>query len=142
MGVKKVNTTEVEALIDADPIDSAIYEAESSRNPKAKNPNSTAAGGFQLISATAKSLGVKDPLDLEQNYKGYLKLRDENSKQFGNGPFEVYGAHYFGAPLFKRYLNGDRMTESERQLVDNFETKALPRFAKIYNRIIGNKAQA
>lgn len=140
-GKKNVNVQQVEALIDEDPIDAAIYETESNRDPKAKNKNSTAAGGFQLVKAMQKSLGVKDPYDLEQNYKGYRKLRAENERTFGSGPFDVYAAHYFGAPMFKRYLAGDRFTPEEQLLVDNFEKKALPRFSKIYDRIIQQRGE-
>lgn len=134
-GMREQDIAAIEELIDADPIDSAIYETESDRNPLAKNPNSSASGGFQLINQTAKSLGVDDPFDLEQNYRGYRKLREEHARLFGNDPAAIYGAHFMGSPLFRKYLNGAELTRSEQAIVKDFETKAFPRFKRIYERI-------
>lgn len=125
---------EVEALIDADPIDSTIYEFESSRNPLAKNPDSTASGAFQLLSKTAKALGVSDVFDIEQNYNGYKKLRAENEKRFGGDPTLVYAAHYLGAPTLDKLLKtGLRdLNADQRAQVKYLNETLLPRFMEIY----------
>jgi hypothetical protein len=133
----KVNVKDVEALIDQDPIDAAIYETESNRNPAAKNPKSSAAGGFQLISSTAKSLGVKDPYSLEQSYAGYRRLREETESQFGADPDIIYAGHYLGGPLLRKYLNGGELSRRDKGIIEGFEKVALPRFKRIYAKIIG-----
>lgn len=141
-GMKKTPVAAIEAQIDQDPIDAAIYEVESGRNPKAKNPNSSAAGGFQLIKATAKALGVKDPYDLAQNYEGYKKLRAENERALGSDPSTIYAGHFLGMPLAKKWLSGAKLTAEEAGLVRELETKALPRFERIYSRIVSDQGVA
>ena len=130
------NVSAVEAEIDADPIDSAIYEMESSRNPSAKNPNSTAAGGFQLIESMQKALGVKDPYDLRQNYDGYKVLRAQHEAEFGSDPETLYAAHYLGATTLRKWLRGGSLNSQQERHVRDFKKTALPRFKSIYNRII------
>ena len=126
----------IEAKIDADPVDKAIYETESGRNPGAKNPVSTASGAFQLLKKTAANLGVKDVFDIEQNYNGYLKLKEENMQRFGADPDLIYAAHYMGAPLLSKVLKGSPLTDSEKEIAASFYNKALPRFRKIYQASI------
>lgn len=130
----KVDVKEVEKLIDSDPFDAAVYEIESSRNPKAKNPTSSAAGGFQLIKSMQKSLGVNDPYDLEQNYKGFQKLKAEHAAKFGNDPERLYMAHYLGAPVLSKYLKGGNLTDEEEAQIEHLQTKVLPRFREVYSK--------
>ncbi len=127
----------VEAQIDADPVDSAIYEIESGRNPLAKNPVSTASGAFQLLKGTAKALGVSDAFDIEQNYAGYKKLRAENEARFGSDPELLYAAHYLGAPVLAKFLAGKTLTDSEQAQVTYLEDKVLPKFRKVYALKLG-----
>jgi len=130
----------VENLIDSDPIDSTIYEIESSRNPNAKNPDSSASGGFQLLKKTASNLGVKDVFDLADNYKGYLKLKEENQNVLSNLGYNpndaeaLYSLHYLGAPVFKKLALGKSLNDTEQSQVDYLETKVLPKFRKIYTQ--------
>ena len=132
----------VEKLIDQDPVDAAIYQLESGRNPFAKNSTSTASGAFQLIKKTASKLGVKDVFDIADNYKGYLKLKAENQKvleNLGMDPNDgeaLYSLHYLGAPVFKKLINGDDLSEKEQSQVDYLKSKVLPKFNKIYNNLI------
>lgn len=143
-GKKKMNNSEidpikaVEAQIDSDPIDSAIYQAESNRDPKAKNKVSSASGGFQLTSKTAKDLGVKDVFDLAQNYDGYKKLRAENQARFGSDPAMLYSAHYLGATVLAKVLEKKPLTKDEQAQVEYLKNKALPDFMKIYQSKIGS----
>lgn len=134
-GMTKTDVSTIEAEIDSDPLDAAIYEVESNRDPSAKNPKSSAAGGFQLIRSMQKSLGVEDPYDLAQNFAGYKKLKEENMARFGDDPRTLYAAHYLGAPLLSKYLSGKKLSAREQKLVAGLENKALPRFDRIYARI-------
>lgn len=135
---EEMSVREIEAQIDSDPLDSAIYEAESSRNPKAKNPKSSAGGGFQLISSTAKNLGVKDRFNLAENYAGYKKLRADTEKKFGtDDPRIVYGVHFLGEPLLRKVLNEEALSKQEQAIVEEFRTKAMPRVLAIYERKLG-----
>lgn len=127
-GVKKI-----ENIIDQDPFDAAVYEMESSRDPGAKNPESSASGGFQLLKGTAKNLGVKDVFDLKDNYGGFLKLKQENIDRFKtNDPGLLYAAHYLGAPVLEKYIKGKPLSSDEQAQVTALEKIFLPRFMKIY----------
>ena len=134
----------IESQIDSDPIDAAIYEIESGRNPLAKNPTSSASGAFQLINKTAKKLGVEDPFDIAQNYKGYLKLKEEHQgvlRKLGideNDPEALYSLHYLGSPTFKKLMKGNPLTETEAGHVRYLESKVLPRFRKVYQSKLTN----
>ena len=112
---------------------------ESGRNWKAKNPTSPASGGFQLIKSTAKALGVKDPFDPEQNYEGYLKLRQEYSR-LARKPEDFYAVHYLGAPTFRKWKNGNALTEQQQEQVDYLENKLIPKFKRIYAQKLKNKS--
>lgn len=125
----------VEQAIDADPYYSALYEAESSRNPSAKNKTSSAAGGFQLIKATAKALGVEDPLDLSQSFAGVKKLTEQHAERFGEDPVKLYAAHYMGAGLLQKVLDKKDLSDKEQEIVDSFFDSALPRFRRIYEKV-------
>jgi hypothetical protein len=127
---------QVEQEIDADPYFSALYEAESGRNPSAKNPESSASGGFQFIKSTAKALGVSDPLDLGQSFKGVKKLTDEHREKFGNDPVKLYAAHYLGSTVLNKWLDNKPLSEEQAAQIRFFKSKALPRFLKIYERIV------
>lgn len=123
---------EVEAKIDADPFDSTVYEFESGRNPDAKNPQSTASGAFQLLKSTAKALGVTDPFDIEQNYAGFQRLKAENMARFGDDPKLLYAAHYLGAPLLAKVLEGKSITAEQQKQVQYLRETLLPRFMALY----------
>lgn len=130
----------VEQLIDSDPIDATIYEIESARNPKAKNPESSASGGFQLLKKTASTLGVKDVFDLADNYKGYLKLKEENQNVLSNlgldpqDPEALYSLHYLGSPVFRKVALKKPLTETEQSQVNYLKKTVLPRFRKLYTQ--------
>lgn len=135
---KRIKT--VENLIDSDPIDATIYQIESNRNPKAKNPDSSASGGFQLLKKTAANLGVKDVFDLADNYKGYLKLKEENQNVLSNlgldpqDPEALYSLHYLGSPVFRKVALKKPLTETEQEQVAYLKKTVLPRFRKIYTQ--------
>ena len=125
----------VEQEIDADPYYSALYEAESGRNPNAKNPNSSAAGGFQFIKATAKSMGLDDPYDLRASFDAVQRFTDDHRARFGDDPATLYAAHYMGATLLSKLNAGKQLTENEQKIVESFERQALPRFMRILEKV-------
>lgn len=137
------NTAEIEALIDELPYYSALYEAESDRNPKAKNPTSSASGGFQFIESTARALGVRDAFDLEDSFEAVRRMTHAHEKYFGtNDPGILYSAHYLGQGVLSKYIRGEELTKKQADQVKYLEDKALPRFMKIYARITRKTVEA
>ncbi|CAB4203035.1 LT_GEWL domain containing protein [uncultured Caudovirales phage] len=124
----------IEAKIDSNPFDSAVYAIESSRNPMAKNPITSASGAFQLVKKTAKALGVNDVFDIEQNYNGFKRLKAENVARFGNDPVTLYMAHYLGAPTLAKYLKGQELTKEQQDQVKYLEKTVLPLFRREYEK--------
>lgn len=61
----------------------AVIGTESNFNPQAKNAETGASGLGQMLSATAASLGVKDPTDPKQAIPGAARLLAENIQRFG-----------------------------------------------------------
>lgn len=135
MAPEKRSIAAVEAEIDQDPYYSALYEAESGRNPKAKNPESTASGGFQFLKGTAKLVGLSDPFDLEESFVKVQELTDDHREKFGDDPELLYSAHYLGATVLNKVINGKPLTRKEQAQVDYLKEKALPRFLRIYNKV-------
>lgn len=133
---------QVEAQIDQDPYYSALYEAESGRNPYAKNPDTTASGAFQFVKKTAKSLGLADPFDIEASFEKVRQLTDAHAKRFGDDPAALYSAHYLGATVFNKLRKGEKLSRDEQKQVDYLEQKALPDFMKIYNRVRTKQVEA
>jgi hypothetical protein len=116
-----------------DPIDYAVMMMESGGKPKAKNPTSSASGLFQLISSTAKNLGVDDVFDPEKNYNGYLKLKEETKRVTGRDDLvTIYGGHYLGTPTLSAWLNNKPLSEKQKQHVQDF-IKLVPKLRKFYN---------
>lgn len=129
----KQNIALIEEQIDADPYFSTLYEIESGRNPNAKNPESSAAGGFQFIKATAKALGLDNPYDLGQSFAAVKKLDAEHQGQFGNDPILRYAAHYLGAPVLKKMRSGATLDDQEKKQVAYLQQVVLPRFKAVYD---------
>ena len=130
----------IEEQIDADPYYSALYEAESGRNPTAKNPKSSAKGGFQFINSTAKSMGLDDPFDLAKSFRAVQALTEQHRSVVGDTPKALYRAHVLGSPLAKKVATKAPLTTDEQKLLDYFNDEAWPNFERRYNRIA--KAQS
>ena len=128
----KQDVAQVEQQIDQDPYYSTLYEVESGRNPNAKNPESSASGAFQLINSTAKSLGVKDRFDIAESFDAIQRLTDENRARFGDDPELLYSAHYLGATVLQKVIDGEPLTEAEQKQVSALKNIILPRFRRIY----------
>lgn len=77
-------------------------QIESSGNPEAKNPNSSAGGLFQQIDSNAAQYGVKNKFDPVQSTEGAAKFAADNkrtlTKALGREPTggELYLAHQQG----------------------------------------------
>lgn len=145
---EKRPVAEVEQEIDQDPYYSALYEAESSRNPKARpvDPKtgkllSSAKGGFQFLDGTAKLVKLKDPDDLGEAFEKVKLLTEDHKKRFGDDPEFLYSAHYLGATVLNKVVNGKQLTRKEQQQVDYLKEKALPRFMKIYSKVSKRNGQ-
>lgn len=94
-------------------LDTGIMQAlcyhESSGNPNAKNPGSSASGLFQLLSGTAKQYGVTNVFDPVQNTTGACKLMKALYKQFKTYELAL-AAYYVGPAYVQSYLTGKPKT--------------------------------
>lgn len=79
----------------------AVAKQESSYNPNAVSP-AGAKGLMQLMPATARSLGVSDPLDPEQAVDGAAKLLRDLLREFGSTELALAG-YNAGPGAVKRY---------------------------------------
>jgi len=138
--------TETQAAIrniKADPYYDALAMTESSWNPKAKNPDSTAKGLFQFINSTAKSMGLDDPFDIPKSFEKVQTLTDRHKEVFGTDPLALYAAHYLGETVFRKYLNNKPLTPTQQAQVDYFfgESPKSPanRFKRNYEASIAKK---
>ncbi len=107
-------------------------QIESSGNPAAKNPNSSAGGLFQQIDSNAKEFGVVDRFDPMQSTEGAIKFAQQNQRilrdALGREPTaaELYLAHQQGGGGAKALLAnaGENVVSVLTRLYKGNESKA------------------
>lgn len=80
----------------------AVVAAESCFDTNAVS-RAGAAGLMQLMPATARSLGVSDPFDVDQNLRGGIKYLSQLSEQFDNNHKLVLAAYNAGPGNVRKY---------------------------------------
>jgi soluble lytic murein transglycosylase-like protein len=121
----------------------AIAKIESDFNPNAIGPKTRfgqAEGAMQLMPATAKALGVKDPFDARQSIEGASKLLLQLENTFGeyNDRRFIWAAYNSRPALVKNAIrkvkaDGDKVTWGN-------VSKYMPPETKNYVRNISNLA--
>jgi uncharacterized protein YejL (UPF0352 family) len=97
-----INTAATRHGVSADYL-ARLAQIESSGGRNLGNPNSSAKGPFQIISSTARQLGVQNPMDFGESADGTARLTKENevvlTKALGRAPTpgELYLAHQQGS---------------------------------------------
>lgn len=91
-----------------------IAHQESGINPNVRDSSAGAMGIMQLMSGTARDLGV-NPRDPVQNIDGGVRYLKQLQDQFGNNPAIVAGAYNGGPGRMRSFLAGRGSLPSETQ---------------------------
>lgn len=119
----------------------ACFRIESSENPLIANKTSSAKGAFQLTRAICQAFHVKDPFDITENFNAFVKLTNENRERFGDDPNTLYSAHYLGATLKEKLLEGEELDEDEETIVEYYDTVVYKRFKKVYDDVVRDMSE-
>ena len=102
----------------------AIIMAESGNNPKAIS-NRGARGLMQLMPRTAKSLGVKDSFNPEQNIHGGVKYFSQLLDKFNGDPSLALAAYNAGSRKVKKYKGVPPFKTTKRYIKKVFKYQKL-----------------
>jgi len=93
----------------------AIIKQESSFNPNAKS-SAGAMGLMQLMPETAKSYGVSDPYNPEQNIDAGVRMLKDLSKQFNGEKEMILAAYNWGSGNLTKYGYEKRPKETRNYI--------------------------
>ena len=99
--ISMIDDTSAKYGVDAKLI-KALVKQESGFNPTAKS-KAGALGLMQLMTSTAKGLGVKDPLDAKQNIEGGVKYVKSLLNRFDGNIILALAAYNAGPNAVKKY---------------------------------------
>jgi hypothetical protein len=102
----------------------AIIMAESGNNPKAIS-NRGARGLMQLMPRTAKSLGVKDSFNPEQNIHAGVKYFSQLLNKFNGDPSLALAAYNAGSQKVKKYKGVPPFKTTKRYIKKVFKYQKL-----------------
>jgi soluble lytic murein transglycosylase-like protein len=102
----------------------AIIMAESSYNPKAISSRG-ARGLMQLMPRTAKSLGVKDSFNPEQNIHAGVKYFSQLLNKFNGDPSLALAAYNAGSRKVKKYKGVPPFKTTKRYIKKVFKYQKL-----------------
>jgi len=102
---------------------SAVIQQESSFNPQAVS-SSGAVGLMQLMPATAKSLGVNDPYNAEENIMAGVKYLKQKMDEFGGNLSLGLAAYNAGSGAVRKYGGIPPYKETQeyvKKIVNSFD---------------------
>lgn len=99
--ISMIETTSEKYGVDSKLI-KALVQQESGYNPNAKS-KAGALGLMQLMPATAEGLGVKDPMDPQQNIEGGVKYVKSMLDRFNGNIILALAAYNAGPNAVKKY---------------------------------------
>ena len=138
----EVTATPISTVLEQKPpVIRAIAWQESRYNPKAVGPKTKAGqakGVMQLTDATAKSLGVADPFNPEENINAGERYYNKLLKQFGNRELAL-AAYNWGEGNLRKALRKVAAQEVKPTWANVLQYAYVPKETRSYVKSIVNK---